>query len=84
MSPSRVTESLTWILAGMQLGMAGGPTLAGILIDTFSAQAALIATSISGVLIPVVLFCCIPILRKGLAKKAGSEPEAEAGTQPAA
>ena len=71
--PSRVTESLTWILAGMQLGMAGGPTLAGILIDTFSAQAALIATSISGVLIPVVLFCCIPILRKGLAKKADPE-----------
>ena len=73
MSPSRVTESLTWMLAGMQLGMAGGPTLAGMLIDTFSAQAALIATSASGVLVPIVLFACIPILRRGLAKKA--EPE---------
>ena len=72
-SPSRVTESLTWMLAGMQLGMAGGPTLAGMLIDTFSAQAALIATSASGVLVPIVLFICIPILRKGLTKKA--EPE---------
>ena len=72
-SPSRVTESLTWMLAGMQLGMAGGPTLAGMLIDTFSAQAALIATSASGVLVPIVLFICIPILRKGLTKKAGPE-----------
>ncbi|MGI6220487.1 MAG: MFS transporter [Coriobacteriales bacterium] len=73
-SPSRVTESLTWVLAGMQLGMAGGPTLAGLLIDTFSAQAALIATSASGVLVPVVLFACIPVLRKGLSRK--KEPEA--------
>ena len=73
-SPSRVTESLTWMLAGMQLGMAGGPTLSGLLIDTFSAQAALIATSASGVLVPIVLFACIPILRKGLSRKA--KPEA--------
>ena len=74
-APARVTESLTWLGAGMQIGMAAGPILGGFLMDAFGAQAALIATSASGVCVPILLFICLPILKKALAPE--SNPEAQ-------
>lgn len=75
-SPSRLTESLTWLGAGMQLGMAAGPTIVGFLIDAFGAQAGLIATSACGLCVPIIFFACLPILRKALAgKNKPAEPE---------
>ena len=68
-SASRVTESLTWMNAGMQLGMAIAPTIGGILIDMFTAQASLIATSASACCIPVLLLLTFPILRKHMQEK---------------
>lgn len=75
-SSARVTESLTWMGAGMQLGMAFGPIVGGWLIDAFGAQAALFATSASGLCIPLLFLVTLPILRKGLAAKPDQEAAA--------
>ena len=63
---SRVTESLTWMGSGIQLGLAFGPGLAGLVIDAYSVQAAFAGVSLSAALIPVLFVVTLPILRKGL------------------
>lgn len=66
--PSRVTESLTLLNAGIQLGLAVGPILGGILMDTLGTHATFIAVAASGLLIPIIFLCCLPTLKKGLPK----------------
>jgi MFS family permease len=63
---SRVTECLTWLNAGMQLGMAIGPVAGGIIIDTFGTGAAFGACALTGMGIPLLFAACAPVLRKRL------------------
>lgn len=66
---SRVTESLTWMNAGMQLGLAAGPIAGGALVDVLGTHAAFIGTTASALLIPTLFFAALPVLRRGLPRE---------------
>ncbi|MDQ3484060.1 MAG: MFS transporter, partial [Actinomycetota bacterium] len=53
-SPSRLTEGITWVTTGIGLGIAPGAAIAGALIDQFSASTAYSVSAVSGVLAAVI------------------------------
>lgn len=50
----RLTEAITWLNAGCTCGLAIGPTLAGIMIDLWGAQAGFIMGGVLALAIPVI------------------------------
>lgn len=50
----RLTEAITWLNAGCTCGLAIGPTLAGIMIDVWGAQAGFIMGGTLALAIPVI------------------------------
>lgn len=60
----RLTESMTWMNAGLPCGMAIGPTLGGLCIDTFGAVAGFWASGAAAVALAVLSLATIPLWRK--------------------
>ncbi|WP_047249318.1 MFS transporter [Chromobacterium subtsugae] len=55
---ARLTESLTWLVTGIQLGMAGGASLCGLATDAYGARAGLglaLAAGVGSLLISTAL-----------------------------
>lgn len=50
----RLTEAITWLNAGCTCGLAIGPTLAGVMIDLWGAQAGFIMGGVLALAIPVI------------------------------
>lgn len=50
----RLTEAITWLNAGCTCGLAIGPTLAGIMIDVWGAQAGFAMGALLALAIPVI------------------------------
>ena len=60
----RLTESLTWLSAGISCGMAIGPTLAGYFIDNFGMQAGFMSGGAAAALLAIVVLASTPLWRK--------------------
>lgn len=52
----RLTEAITWLNAGCTCGLAIGPTLAGIMIDLYGAQAGFFMGALLALAIPIIAF----------------------------
>ncbi len=65
---SRVTEGLTWVNAGFQLGMVFGPSFGGILLDMIGCRETFIVSGFLALLAPLVLFMFYPMLKKALSR----------------
>ena len=52
----RLTEAITWLNAGCTCGLAIGPTLAGIMIDLYGAQAGFFMGALLAIAIPIIAF----------------------------
>ena len=61
---SRITEAITWINAGMTCGMALGPTLSGMVIDSLGAAAGFDACAMFALAVPVVALIAQPLLKR--------------------
>lgn len=60
----RLTESLTWLSSGISLGMAFGPSLAGMLIDTVSVHAGFIGGGVAAGLLALVVLTSTLLWRR--------------------
>ncbi len=54
----RLTEAITWLNAGCTCGLAIGPTLAGIIIDVWGAQAGFMMGALLALAIPGIALVC--------------------------
>ena len=63
---ARLTEGITWINAGMTFGLAVGPTVAGVFVDTYGSIAGLNTAAVFAVLIPLTALACLRIVRRAL------------------
>ena len=63
---ARLTEGITWINAGMTFGLAVGPTVAGVFVDTYGSIAGLNTAAVFAVLIPLTALACMRIVRRAL------------------
>ena len=66
---SRVTEGLTWVNAGFQLGMVFGPSFGGILLAMIGCRETFIVSGFLALCAPLVLFIFYPVLKKALSKE---------------
>ncbi len=67
--PARLTESLTWVNAGMQLGMVFGPSAGGVLLEVLGCRSVFICAGVLSLGTPAVLFACLPVLRRAFGKR---------------
>lgn len=63
---TRLTEAITWINAGMTCGMAFGPLLGGVMIDTLGSAAAFDLGGIVALAIPATSLLCMRIIRRNV------------------
>lgn len=63
---ARLTEGITWINAGMTFGLAVGPTVAGVFVDTYGSIAGLNTAAVFAILIPLTALACMRIVRRAL------------------
>ncbi len=62
----RITESLTWVNAGLTCGMAFGPTIAGVVIDGMGTLASFKFGAVFALAIPVIALLCIRIIKRNV------------------
>ncbi len=62
----RITESLTWVNAGLTCGMAFGPTIAGVIIDGMGTLASFKFGAIFALAIPVTALLCFRIIKRNV------------------
>lgn len=60
----RLTEAITWMNAGATCGMAFGPTLSGVIIDTFGAVYSFDFGAVLALAIPVTALLCFRLLKR--------------------
>lgn len=60
----RLTESITWINAGSTLGLAVGPSVAGIVVASWGSLTAFDLGGIVAVLVPVTALLCFRIIKR--------------------
>ena len=65
---SRITEAITWMNAGMSCGMAFGPSVSGIIVDTWGAAASFDFGAVLAFAVPVTALLGARILKQGLQK----------------
>ncbi len=63
---SRITEAITWMNAGMTCGMAFGPSVSGIIVDTWGAAASFDFGAVLAFAVPVTALLGARILKRGL------------------
>lgn len=63
---ARLTEAMTWMNSGMTFGLAVGPTLAGLFIDAHGSLVGFGIAALFAALIPIIAYCCTPVLRRTL------------------
>jgi predicted MFS family arabinose efflux permease len=51
---SRLTEGITWVITGLNLGLAPGAAIAGHLIDEYGASTAYVVPAVSGFLAALI------------------------------
>lgn len=60
----RLTESITWINAGCTLGLAVGPSLAGIVVEAWGSLASFDLGGAVAVMVPVTALLCFRIIKR--------------------
>lgn len=60
----RLTESITWINAGSTLGLAVGPSVAGMVVATWGSLMAFDLGGIIAILVPVTALLCFRIIKR--------------------
>ena len=61
---ANITEALTWVTSGSICGLAFGPTLAGVIIDTWGSFACFGTGAFVALAIPVLAFLTYPMMKK--------------------
>ncbi|WP_284468942.1 MFS transporter [Serratia symbiotica] len=61
--PSRLTEGLIWMTTGINIGVALGSVLAGMVIDVFGARAGFSVAIIAGLVMVVIVLLGLRTLR---------------------
>ena len=61
---ANITEALTWVTSGSICGLAFGPTLAGVIIDTWGSFACFGAGAFVALAIPVLAILTYPMMKK--------------------
>ncbi len=62
----RITEAITWMNAGMTCGMAFGPSVSGIIVDTWGAAASFDFGAVLAFAVPVTALLCLRILKRNV------------------
>ncbi len=61
---ANITEALTWVTSGSICGLAFGPTLAGVIIDTWGSFACFGTGAFVALAIPVLAILTYPMMKK--------------------
>ena len=61
---SRITEAITWMNAGATCGMAFGPSVSGIVVDTWGAAASFDFGAVLAVAVPITALLSLRILKR--------------------
>ncbi|MCI3928906.1 MFS transporter [Streptomyces sp. AN091965] len=70
-----LTEAMTWMIAGLQSGVAIGAAVTGVIYDHFGATAGVSVAVVAGALALLLTLCGLPMLRARLAHaERGSAP----------
>lgn len=69
----RLTEAITWLNAGCTCGLAIGPTLAGIMIDIYGAQAGFFMGALLALAIPIIALLRCRTIKAGCKGKLAPE-----------
>ncbi|WP_079194649.1 MFS transporter [Streptomyces sp. CB02923] len=72
----RLTEAMTWMIAGLQTGVAAGAAVSGAVFDGAGVRAGFGVAVSAGVLAVLTGLCGLPVLRKRLARAASERPAA--------
>jgi len=62
----RITEAITWMNAGMTCGMAFGPSVSGIIVDTWGAAASFDFGAVLAFAVSVTALLCLRILKRNV------------------
>lgn len=62
----RITEAITWMNAGMTCGMAFGPSVSGIIVDTWGAAASFDFGAVLAFAVPVTALLCARVLKRNV------------------
>ena len=62
----RITEAITWMNAGMTCVMAFGPSVSGIIVDTWGAAASFDFGAVLAFAVPVTTLLCLGVLRRNV------------------
>lgn len=60
----RLTESITWLNAGCTLGLAAGPSLAGVVVEAWGSLASFDIGGVVALLVPATAFLCLPLIKR--------------------
>lgn len=60
----RLTESITWINAGCTLGLAVGPSLAGVVVEAWGSLASFDMGGAVAVMVPITALLCFRIIKR--------------------
>lgn len=60
----RLTEAITWINAGCTLGLAVGPSLAGVVVEAWGSLASFDMGGAMAVMVPVTALLCFRIIKR--------------------
>lgn len=66
---ARITEAITWMNAGATCGMAFGPSISGIIVDTWGAAASFDFGTFLALAVPITAISCTRVLKRGLNKQ---------------
>lgn len=62
----RITEAITWMNAGMTCGMAFGPSVSGVIVDTWGAAASFDFGAVLAFAVPVTALLCAGVLKRNV------------------
>lgn len=63
---SRLTEAITWMNAGVTCGMAFGPSVGGVIIDSFGAIVSFDFGAVLAIAIPVTALACMRLVKRNV------------------
>ncbi|WP_405655731.1 MFS transporter [Streptomyces sp. RK9] len=80
----QLTEAMTWMIAGLQSGVAIGAAVTGVVYDRFGATAGVSVALVAGAVALLLTLCALPVLRTRLSREDRQTPEPTAPTAPTA
>lgn len=75
---SRITEAITWMNAGMTCGMAFGPSVSGMIVDTWGAAASFDFGAVMAFAVPITALLGMRTLKRGVTNTYTVAAESEA------